>query len=146
MNTITGLKSSEVLKMRKAGKCNKQEKNSSKSYGKILFENIFTVFNVVNAVLAVLLFISGSIKNCLFIIVVISNTLIGIIQEIRAKKTVDKLTIINTGRINVIRNGKPQSVPVHELVLGDVISIGRGEQIPNDCKIVKNYVYPLYTI
>ena len=68
MNTITGLKSSEVLKMRKAGKCNKQEKNSSKSYGKILFENIFTVFNVVNAVLAVLLFISGSIKNCLFII------------------------------------------------------------------------------
>ncbi len=136
MNTITGLKSSEVLKMRKAGKCNKQEKNSSKSYGKILFENIFTVFNVVNAVLAVLLFISGSIKNCLFIIVVISNTLIGIIQEIRAKKTVDKLTIINTGRINVIRNGKPQSVPVHELVLGDVISIGRGEQIPNDCKIL----------
>ena len=136
MNTITGLKSSEVLKMRKAGKCNKQEKNSSKSYGKILFENIFTVFNVVNAVLAVLLFISGSIKNCLFIIVVISNTLIGIIQEIRAKKTVDKLTIINTGRINVIRNGKPQSVPVHEIVIGDVISIGRGEQIPNDCKIL----------
>ncbi len=136
MNTITGLNNAEVLQMRKEGKCNKKAKPASKSYKRILFENIFTVFNIVNAVLAVLLFLSGSVKNCLFMIVVISNTFIGIIQEIRAKKTVDKLSIINTETINVIRNGNPQTVTVTELVLGDVISIGRGEQVPNDCTVL----------
>ena len=79
---------------------------STKSYGRILFENLFSVFNLINIFIAAALLSVGSYKNCLFMIAVISNTLIGIVQEIRSKRVIDKLAIIDQPYAVTVKDGK----------------------------------------
>lgn len=133
---ISGLSEAEVLTKRKNGEGSSPEQITTKSYKHILFENIFSLFNFLNLAIAIVLIEVGSLKNCLFMIVVICNTFIGIIQEIRSKRVIDKLSIVNRLSVTVIRDGKKKSVDRSELVRGDVIEFTAGCQISNDCEII----------
>ena len=109
----------------------------TKTIPNIIKNNLFTLFNLINFILAIAILYVGSYKNLLFMGVVISNLIIGTYQEIRAKKTVDKLSIVASSKIDTVRNGKISPIGIHELVLDDVIILRQGNQIPSDCKILK---------
>lgn len=104
----------------------------SKSYKRIFFENFFTLFNLINLVLGIAVYLVGSYKNMLFLCIVILNTLISTIQEIRSKRTVDKLAILSASQIEVIRDGKKKEISINEIVLDDVICLKTGDQIVTD--------------
>lgn len=133
---IQGLSAQQVEAARQAGQINVDTSVKSRSYGQIARENICTLFNAVNFILAVLVFLTGSYKNMLFMLVIVINTIIGIVQEIRSKITTDKLAILTESVITAMRDGKEVEVPAHELVLGDVIKLGRGDQVPADALVV----------
>ena len=103
---FTGLTTQEVDKRVSEGEVNVDTSKPEKTLGNILFKNICTLFNLLNVVLALAVFLVGSYKNMLFIGVVFFNTIIGIVQEIRSKKAVDKLSIISGNNSKVIRNGE----------------------------------------
>lgn len=131
-----GLTEEQAAQLRKKGLCNSPKRSNTRSYRHILFNNIFSVFNLINAALAAALIYVGSIKNSLFMLAVISNTLVGIVQEIRSKRTIDKLSILNRSAVTAVRSGERKTLAPEELVLGDIIVLERGCQIPNDCEIV----------
>ena len=109
----------------------------TKSIGQIIFYNIFTLFNILNFCLGVLVFFTGSYKNLLFLGVVFCNTMISIIQEIRSKRAIDKLSIISSITANVIREGKSKIIDIEKVVLDDIIVYKRGNQIIAD-SIIKD--------
>lgn len=135
-STIFGLTSDEVEERRKQGLGNTVKKVSTKSYKHILFENIFSLFNFINVIIAVILIYVGSKKNCLFMLVVVCNTFIGIIQEIRSKIVIDRLSIINQSNVTVIRSGERKNVDVSKIVKDDMVELSNGCQISNDCTII----------
>ena len=104
----------------------------TKSVKKILYENFFTLFNLLNLALAIAIFAVGSYKNMLFLFIVIINTAISTIQEIHSKRVVDKLSLMATSKVNVIRNSKKQNISIYELVLDDIVEFHTGNQIPTD--------------
>ncbi len=130
---IIGLTDSEVQERVKSGKVNVSSTLKTKSFKRICFDNICTLFNAINIVLLIALLLVGSYKNMLFIGVVISNIAIGIIQEVRSKISVDKLTILSEKKIDVLRNGEIISISKEEIVIDDIIVLSRGSQIPADC-------------
>ena len=136
MEQIEGLTIKEVQKRINSGKVNYDTTTPSKSIKQILLENTCTLFNFINLVLAVAIILVGSYKNLFFLGVVICNTLISIIQEIRAKKIVDKLSIISSSKAKVIRDGKKLEIDINEIVLDDVIIYELGDQIITDSKII----------
>ncbi len=131
-NLETGLTTAEVNERVKAGKVNSSLGKTSKSVKQILIDNIFTFYNLVMVVLAGLLFYVGSYRNMLFITVVLGNILIGIITELRAKRTIDKLSLLSRAGINVIRDGIESNIPDQELVEDEIIVLSAGQQIPAD--------------
>ena len=133
---ISGLSEEEAAERLKLDGTKRKNKSTTKSYKHILFENIFSLFNFINAAIAIVLLEVGSVKNCLFMLVVICNTFIGIIQEIRSKRVIDKLSIVNQSAVTVIRSGKKRRADINELVKDDIIELKSGCQIPNDCVIV----------
>ena len=133
---ISGLSEEEAAQRLNLSKTNRKNKSATKSYKQIFFENIFSLFNFINAAIAIVLLEVGSVKNCLFMLVVICNTFIGIAQEIRSKRVIDKLSIVNQSKVNVIRSGKSRNADISELVKDDIIELNSGCQIPNDCVIV----------
>ena len=137
MKKITGLTSLEVKERLEKGQVNYDTTTPSKSIKEIIIENTCTLFNFINIILGVAIIFVGSYKNLLFLGVVICNTLISTIQEIRAKKTVDKLSIISSSKAKVIRDGKQKSIHVNEVVLDDVIVYELGDQIIADSKIIE---------
>ncbi len=128
-----GLTSEQVAERIADGLINVDTNPPTKSVLQIVKDNIFTLFNLVNLILFIAVLISGSYKNALFMGVVISNTAIGIIQEIRAKQTIDKLSIISSSKAKVIRNGKKEEIDIHSIALDDIIELSIGNQIPTDC-------------
>lgn len=134
---IKGLTSEEVRAAQAAGKVNADATVKTRSYGSIFRSNICTLFNLINVILAVFVFLTGSYKNMLFMLVIVINTIIGIVQEIRSKITTDRLSIVVAANVEVMRDGKIQKIPIDELVLGDVIRLGRGNQIPTDSVVLK---------
>lgn len=98
----------------------------TRSYGSIFRSNICTLFNLINLILAVFVFLTGSYKNMLFMLVIVINTIIGIVQEIRSKITTDRLSIVVAANVEVMRDGRLQKIPIDELVLGDVMRLGAG--------------------
>ena len=108
----------------------------TKTIGQIIKENLVTLFNIINFVLALAIIAVGSFKNLLFLGVVICNTIIGTYQEIRAKKIVDKLSIISTTKVSVLRDGIERSVRLDEIVLDDILYLKQGNQVVTDCIIV----------
>lgn len=134
---IKGLTSEEVRAAQAAGKVNADATVKTRSYGSIFRSNICTLFNLINVILAVFVFLTGSYKNMLFMLVIVINTIIGIVQEIRSKITTDRLSIVVAANVEVMRDGKLQKIPIDELVLGDVMRLGRGNQIPTDSVVLE---------
>ena len=108
----------------------------TKSIKRIIGENIFTLFNLINFILAAAILFVGSYKNLLFFGVVLCNLVIGIFQEIRAKKTVDELSILSAPKIQAVREGKTQEIGINDIVLDEVIVLANGNQIPADSIIL----------
>ncbi len=137
MENYNGLTDKEVKIRINKNLVNYDTTAPSKSIKQILFENIFTLFNFINVLLASLLVMVKSYKNLLFLGVVVCNTLISTIQEIRAKKIVDKLSVISSSKINVVRDGKIGKINVNDIVLDDLIIYSLGNQIVTDSVITK---------
>ena len=133
---FSGLSPEEVQERVEEGKVNVASTVKTKSIQRIFRDNICTVFNLINVILFVLLLLVGSYKNMLFIFVVLINTVIGIVQEIRSKKSVDRLTILTQSKQKVIRSGEVIELGKNELVLDDIILLSRGNQVPADCVVV----------
>ncbi len=123
------------------GLVNKDSGSKSKSIKRIILENTLTLFNFLNLFLLLLLILVGSHKNMLFVGVVFCNIIIGIVQEIRSKKAVDKLSIVVSSNIDVIRNGEIKSISMNEIVKDDVIILKSGLQIPCDCEIIEGFCF-----
>ena len=104
----------------------------TKSYSRILYDNVFTLFNIINLVLGLLIIYTGQYKNLTFFMVAVFNTIISSFQEIRSKRTIDKLSVLATTKSTVIRNGQEQSISIHELVLDDIVKYKLGNQISCD--------------
>jgi len=127
-----GLTSEQVVARQNNGLRNVTPASNTKSEKQIVKEKVFTFFNLIFIVLAAALVIVGSFKNMTFLIIAIINTVIGIIQETRAKRAVDKLTLVATGRLRVIRDGKRHEIPTDQLVRDDVVEFAAGNQICAD--------------
>lgn len=112
----------------------------TKSVKEIVVENAFTLFNIINIVLAVAIISVGSFKNLTFIIIIVLNTLISTIQELRSKYTIDKLSVISVHKIKVIRDSKIEEVPLDEVVLDDIVKFTSGNQIVVDSIIKEGEV------
>ena len=119
---------------------NKVTHKNSKSYLGIICSNTFTFFNLIWAVIIFAYIYVGSFNNLLFSIIIIANTLIAIIQECKAKRTVDKLSLVTAPKIEVVREGEIFKVPAEELVLDDIVILETGNQIPADCIVVDGLV------
>lgn len=129
---IEGLSASEVQLKIEQGQTNQVEENLLKSDKEIIKENTINIFNILNLVLALLVLLVGSPKNTLFFGVVVINTLIGIIQELRAKHTIDKLSVLAKTKAIVLREGKLKQIDQEAIVLGDVLYLRNGDQVPVD--------------
>lgn len=130
-----GLTSQQVQEHRLHGWTNRAVDSASKTTKEIIHENVFTYFNLIFAVLAVLLCIAGSFRDLTFLPVIIANTLIGIIQEVRAKQVLDKLSMLNAPRSAVVRDGKKKIVDSEELVLDDIVIFKAGSQVCADAEV-----------
>lgn len=135
-NKLFGLSAREVEERRQKGLVNGAEGIHTKSIGEIIRDNLATPFNILNGVLAGLVLLVGSYKNLLFMGVIFSNILIGIIQEVRAKKTIDRLSLIAAPKARVVRDGKKQDLPVAEIVLDDILLLAAGNQVCADCVVI----------
>ena len=130
-----GLTSQQVQEHRLHGWTNRAVDSASKTTKEIIHENVFTYFNLIFAVLAVLLCIAGSFRDLTFLPVIIANTLIGIIQEVRAKQVLDNLSMLNAPRSAVVRDGKKKIVDSEELVLDDIVIFKAGSQVCADAEV-----------
>lgn len=130
-----GLTSQQVQEHRLHGWTNKAVEPPSKTMKEIVHENVFTYFNLIFVVLAVLLCLVGSFRDLTFLPVIIANTLIGIIQEIRAKQVLDKLTMLNAPRASVVRDGKRTVINAEDLVVDDIVIFKAGDQVCADAEV-----------
>lgn len=129
-NLKTGLTSAEVQQRIEAGQVNKAVDDQFKTNRQIIKENVFTYFNLIFLILAILLILVGAYKDLTFLPVIILNTVIGIIQEIRAKKILSKLNVMNATEIVAVRDGQEVHVPIEKLVKDDLVLLKAGDQIP----------------
>lgn len=130
---FNGLTSEQVNQRVNEGKVNITANLKTKSIGRIFRDNICTLFNAINVILLIALAFVGSYKNMLFIGIMLANTTIGIVQEIRSKKSVDKLTILSEKKVTVVRDGRECEISRENIVQDDIIVLSRGSQIPADC-------------
>lgn len=137
---MQGLSDAEVQQRRNAGKTNALPDDSTQSVSAIVKKNVFTYFNLIFAIIAVLLIVAGSFKNLSFLPVVIANTVIGIVQQIRSKKVLDQLSLLSKTMCTVVRGGSEKKVPTDALVLDDLVVLGEGQQIPADAVVVDGRV------
>lgn len=136
----SGLTSEQVREYREQGWTNEAVAPPSKDVKEIIAGNVFTYFNLIFAIIAVLLIVVGSFRDLTFLPIIIANTLIGIIQEIRAKKTLDELSVLNAPRAKVIRDGQMHEIPAEELVLDDIVVFSGGNQICADAIVLDGEV------
>lgn len=130
-----GLTATEVTERVAQGLQNDPLPPLTRSVKQIFRDNLMTLFNLINIILAGLVLFTGSYKNLLFIGVVVVNTGIGIFQEIRSKRQIDKLALLSEGTLPVLRDGTPTDRKQDELVQDDLLLVGRGDQLPVDALI-----------
>lgn len=135
-----GLSARQVKEHAAAGYRNESVEPPAQTVKEIVHENVFTYFNLIFAVLAVLLCLVGSFRNLTFLPVIIANTLIGIVQEIRAKNTLEKLTMLNAPQALAVREGRTSTVDSEELVLDDIVLFKAGNQICADAVVAAGEV------
>ena len=127
-----GLTSEEVKIRIDAGLVNVSDNHISKTTSEIVRSHTLTYFNFLNLFLAVLVLISGQIKNLTFLGVIICNSVIGIVQELKVKKLIDELAVITASKAKVCRDGKFKNIPIEDLVMDDLIAVENGNQIAQD--------------
>ena len=137
---MTGLTNEQVQERIAEGKVNANENPNTRTYKQIILENTLTFFNFLNLVLLVMVLFVRSYKNSMFMGIILLNTVIGIVQEIRAKKTIDKLAILTESKTVVLRDGKKWSISTEKLVLDDLIFLKTGDQVPADVKVLEGTV------
>ena len=130
---MSGLTNEQVQERLRDGKVNINDSPNTRTYRQIIHGNVFTFFNFLNAVLFVLVILVGSLKNGLFMMVSVINTIIGIVQEIRAKIILDDLSIMTQQKTVVLREGRQWSIRTDRVVLDDLIYLKAGDQVPADC-------------
>ena len=135
-DALLGLTSEEVLARIAEGKVNVNTDLKTKSVRQLVIENTCTLFNLINVALAVLVIATGAFKNLTFLGIVFLNTAIGIIQSLRSKRMVDKLTLLAAKRAVAVRDGVEVELELDQIVLDDLIKLGRGDQIPADAVVV----------
>lgn len=133
---LRGLSSEEVAQRLADGLTNAYAGPKTKSVGQIAAEHTFTLFNGVNLVLAGLVALTGSWRNLSYIVVVFANLFIGVFQEVRSKRTIDKLSILAERPVIIRRDGRDVCVSHEEVVLDDLLVLSRGDQIPADAQVV----------
>ena len=133
---LTGLSEAEAAERKAGGLVNTPVKPPSKSVPQIIFSNVFTYFNLVYSIFAAILLSIGSYRDLGFMGVIVCNTLIGIVQELRSKKVLDKLNVLHAPTALVLRDGKEQRIPAAELVQDDLVLFKAGDQIPADAEVV----------
>lgn len=136
----TGLTQAQVKERMEKGWSNAPVDSPSKTTKEIIISNVFTYFNLIFLVIAVLLLLVGAFRDLTFLPVIICNTLIGIIQEIRSKKVLDKLSVLNAPKVTVVREGKLQTIPAEKAVLDDVVKFQAGNQICADATVIDGEV------
>lgn len=139
-NVIMGLNENEVAARVNAGLVNKADISTDKSVKEIIRSNTLTYFNLIFFIIAVLLCVVGSFRNLTFLPVVIGNSLIGIFQEIRAKKTLEKMSILNAPHAVAIRSGRQVKISTDELVKDDVVVFSAGDQICADAVVISGNI------
>lgn len=132
----SGLTQEQVRYRMEHGQSNGTEEIKTKSIPRIMGENVFTLFNILNVILAAVVMWTGSYKNMLFMIVVVCNTGIGTIQEIRAKRAIDRLSLVAQRGVAVIRDGKQQAIPTNQIVLEDIMVLTPGSQVCADAVVI----------
>ncbi|HTT93759.1 MAG TPA: HAD-IC family P-type ATPase [Solirubrobacterales bacterium] len=133
---VTGLSESEAARrLREAG--TPHEPPTSRSYASIAIANTFTVFNAILAGFGIATIIFGNPKDALFLGILVANVAIGTFQEVRAKRTLDKLAALVVAKATVVRDGAPRQVAVEEVVVGDLVRVASGDQIPADGTLVR---------
>ena len=140
MKKINGLTRIEVENRIRDNKVNYDTSVKTKSIRDIIISNSFTLFNIINILLALLLVIVGSYKNTLFIFIIIINSLISIIQEVRSKRELDKLKVIASNNVLVLRNGIEEEIHINDIVLDDIIIFNNGNQVVVDSIVVDGEV------
>ena len=139
-NTKTGLTADQVKQRTNQGLTNRVEDKNVKTYRRIFFGNIFTFFNLLVFGVAGALIAVGAWTNLMFLVVTICNITIGIIQEIRAKKTIEKISLVSAPTASVLRDGYKHEISVNDIVLDDIIYFSTGKQICTDCKLLEGEV------
>ena len=137
---MAGLSSKEAEKRQQEGQGNVHPERTTRSVGEIIQANTLTYFNFVNAILFGLVLLTGEYKNGLFFMTIITNACIGIVQEIRAKRILDRLSLLVRDNIETLRDGQWVSIPADGLVLGDQIRLHSGQQIPADGVLTDGYL------
>ena len=132
-----GLSAQQVRERVAAGKVNANADVRTKSIAQIVRDNICTLFNLVNVIIAAAIFWTGAYANMLFMGVILCNIAIGIFQEIRSKRTIDKLSVITSTKAHVVRSGLCSDISLNDIVLDDLVVLNRGDQVPSDCRVVE---------
>lgn len=135
-NNFKGLTESEVRLRIQMGLSNVDSSPKPKSLKMVLRDNFFTLFNFVNLILALMIFFTGSLRNLMFIIVAMCNSVISLFQEMRARSATNRLKLISSKNVSVVRNGKSFVIPAIEVVLDDIVVIASGEQVVVDCDVL----------
>ena len=137
---ITGLTDEEVRQRVEEGLTNRADISTDKTTKEIVISNVFTYFNLIFLVITILLIMVGSFRNLTFLPIIIGNTVIGIVQEIRAKKTLEKMSLLNAPHADVIRNVSVKQISTEELVKDDVILLTAGKQICADAVVISGNI------
>jgi len=129
---VTGLSASEVAERVADGRTNSSDVRTSRTVGQILRANVITPFNGLLFTLFVVILITGRWQNGLFGLVIIANAAIGVTQEVRAKRTLDRLAVLNAPRARVVRDGTVSEIPVEDVVADELLELRTGDQVSAD--------------
>ncbi len=139
-STLCGLSDEEAGRIRSAGGGNTPPPAMTKSDGQIIRDNLCTLFNLFNFLIALALALVGAWSNLLFILVIALNAVIGMVQELHAKRLVERIAVLTTPKAQVIRSRDRREIPVEELVLGDLLLLEAGKQVPADATLLSGEV------
>lgn len=139
-NLKTGLDSHDVAARVAAHWDNVNDKKGTRTVGGIVFSKIFTIFNLLCFGIAVWLISVGAFTKCFFILIVTANIIIGIVQDLRAKAMIDKLSILSAPTVNVLRDGQHQEIEVKDIVLDDIMLLTNGKQICSDSVVIEGFI------
>ena len=138
---LVGLGEAEVAIRVDRGEVNKADIKTDKTKREIVLSNVCTYFNLIFLIISILLIVVGSFRNLTFLPIIIGNTVIGIVQELRAKKTLEKMNLLNAPHADVLRDGKLQNILSQELVKDDIVLLSAGKQICADAKVISGSIH-----